>query len=136
MAAALLAQCVGPEVMVSSAGTAALDGRPADSLAVDLMRQCGVDLSAHIARTVNLRLMRESELVLTMTQAQRDSLLSRYPFARGRVYRLRPGAASDVIDPFRQDRACFNASLEHIREGVSHWTRRLRGPLATAPAAA
>jgi protein-tyrosine phosphatase len=54
MAAALLAHRFsvrgGGAASVESAGVAALVGRPADSLAVDLLRERGIDLSAHRAR--------------------------------------------------------------------------------------
>ncbi|KIG11469.1 low molecular weight protein-tyrosine-phosphatase [Caballeronia concitans] len=125
LAAALLAER-SPHLEVMSAGTAALDGHSADPIAIDLMRERDIDVTGHIARTANLQLMRGSDLVLAMTRAQLDWLLSRYPFARGRVYLLLHEGAGDVVDPFRKSRACFEACLKQIETGVAEWSERLR----------
>lgn len=126
MAAALLQRELGHAFAVSSAGTVAAEGKPADALAVELMHERGIDLTNHLARTVNLQMMRESELVLVMTSFQRDWLMERYPFARGRVFQLLPGMGNDVTDPYRHGRAAFVASLSQIEHGLTDWIDRLR----------
>ncbi|SAL70424.1 protein tyrosine phosphatase [Caballeronia cordobensis] len=124
LAAAMLAQAL-PDLEVDSAGTHALVGAPAAAHAIDLMRERGIGLSGHVARTVNLQMMRSHDLILVMTLGQRDELLARFPFARGRVYRLLHDAQDDVADPYRQDRAAFEASLVQIEGGVRYWLDRL-----------
>jgi protein-tyrosine phosphatase len=132
MAAALLQHELGDDFAISSAGTAAPEGKPADALAAELMRERGIDLTSHLARTVNLQMMRENEVVIAMTSFQREWLLQRYPFARGRVFQLLPGVANDVTDPYRHGRAAFVASLAQIEHGLADWINRLRAMTGTA----
>ena len=80
LAAALLAREV-PGLEVASAGTRALVGAGADLHAVELMSERSIDISGHVARTVDPQMMRSYDLVLVMTSAQREELLTRYPFA-------------------------------------------------------
>jgi protein-tyrosine phosphatase len=108
-----------PRATVVSAGTGALLGHGADPVAVELMDVRGIDLRGHSAMALNLQVVREAQLVLTMTQAQREYIETAYPFARGRVYRLCDDV--DVVDPYRQDRATFDTSVAQIERGVSRW---------------
>ncbi|MDR5814791.1 MULTISPECIES: low molecular weight protein-tyrosine-phosphatase [unclassified Caballeronia] len=125
LAAALLAQAM-PGIEVGSAGTHALTGQPADPQAVELMRARGIDLSGHVARPASSVLLRRHDLILVMALGQRETLLARHPFARGRVYRLMHAAQRDVGDPYRQGRAAFEAALTHIESGLREWLGRLR----------
>ncbi|SAL82556.1 protein tyrosine phosphatase [Caballeronia arvi] len=130
LAAALLAREL-PHLDVTSAGTHALVGWPADPYAVDLMRERGIDLRGHVARTVDHRMVRSHDLILAMTLALRGEVLTRFPFARGRVYRLLHEAQGDVGDPYRQDKATFEASLKQIEVGVLDWRGRIRSMAPT-----
>lgn len=124
MARVLLARRL-PGARVRSAGTGALAGRPADPAAIDLMTEMGLDLRGHTALSLHLQLVRDAGLVLTMTAAQTRHITTRYPFARGRVYRLLEQEGADVVDPYRQDRETFRAALGQIVRGVGLWGDRL-----------
>lgn len=124
MACALLAQGM-PRTRVVSAGTGALVGKPADPIAISLMREQGLDLRAHVATALNLQHVRDAMLVLAMSTVQRLQVEAAYPFSRGRVYRLCEHDGMDVADPFHQDRAAFEASLQQIELGVARWLRVL-----------
>jgi protein-tyrosine phosphatase len=120
MAQALLAQQL-PGINVMSAGLAALTGRRADPMAVELMAEREIDLGGHVATDLNLQHVRSAELVLTMTQAQRQAIESSYQFAKGKVYRLGEHDQEDVMDPFRQRRAAFEKCLAQIERGIDRW---------------
>jgi protein-tyrosine phosphatase len=124
MARALLASRL-PGARVLSAGTGALAGRPADPVAIALMAEMGHDIRDHTALGIHLQLVRGAGLVLTMTAAQTRHITARYPFARGRVYRLLEREGTDVIDPYRQDRETFRAALGQIVRGVGLWGDKL-----------
>ncbi len=121
MAAALLARSAaarGAGAVVASAGIAALEGRPADPIAVELMRERGLDLSGHRARQLTDELVLAADLVLVMEQAQVRLVETIAPAARGRVHRIGRWGAFDVPDPFRQPRAAFERALALIERGV------------------
>ena len=120
MACALFARAL-PGARVFSAGTGALHGHHADPVSIELMDERGIDLRGHTAMALNFEIVRDAQLVLTMTRAQLEHVEAMYPFARGRVYRLGELEGIDVVDPYRQDRATFDVSMAQIERGVSHW---------------
>ncbi|OXI18967.1 low molecular weight protein-tyrosine-phosphatase [Burkholderia sp. AU15512] len=132
MAQALLGARL-PGVDVRSAGIGALDGQPADPLAIDLMRERGLDLAPHRARQVSSRHITRADLILTMDLEQKRWLERRHPFLCGRVFRL--GAAAhgfDIPDPYLGPRASFEHSLRLIERGVDAWCARI-APAASSP---
>jgi len=60
------------ELTVSSAGVAGLDGETATMEAVMTMRERGVDITAHRAKSVTPELLVSSDLVLTMEARQME----------------------------------------------------------------
>ena len=53
---------------VSSAGTDALHGNQATALAIQAMKQYGIDISHHRARRLNRSMVAEADLILAMEQ--------------------------------------------------------------------
>ena len=121
MAEVLLARRLrdrGVSAVVESAGTNAPEGRPADKLAQELMRERGLDLSAHRARQLTPSIVRSFNLVLAMEGWQQREVEAIDPSARGRVHRLGRIGKFDVPDPFGKDRAAFVQSLALIERGL------------------
>lgn len=131
MAEALLARRLAGRVQgarVESAGLAALVGRPADPLAVELLRERGVELGAHRARQVTDALILAADLVVVMEQAQVRAIEASVPGARGRVHRLGRWGGFDVPDPYRGARAAFERALELIERGIDDFDRAFWQP--------
>ena len=82
MAEGLMAAAL-PGHQVSSAGTGALSGYPADVLARELMLEKGMSIDAHRARQLNLTLCQRADLILVMDRDQRTLVQQRYPFTSG-----------------------------------------------------
>ena len=102
------------EFMVCSAGVAALDGDPASYGAVEVLKSKGIhSIENHRATPVNDELVREADLVLTMTRSHKEMLLQRYPGAREKIFTLKEFTRSaeeyeneqytlDIKDPYGQ----------------------------------
>ena len=125
MAEALLRSVLPPGCEIASAGIGAMAGNPADSMATDLMHERGLDIEKHVARQLDLDLLRNSDLVLVMERAHQDWIESRWPQARGRVYRWGHWSDFDVPDPHCRDAAAFRQSLALIEQGLANWKERL-----------
>lgn len=126
MAEALLAHAFarrGIPATVQSAGIAALVGRPADAIAHALMRERGLDLSAHRARQLTAELVARFELVLVMEKRQERAVESIAPSARGRVHRIGRFGSFDVPDPYREARVVFEQALALIERGLADFER-------------
>jgi protein-tyrosine phosphatase len=124
MAEGLLAAAL-PSMQVRSAGLGALVGMPADDTAVRLLRERGIDISAHRAMQLTRQLCDQSDLVLVMEQVQRARVEDLYPQARGRVFRIAEHSRRDVPDPYRQVEEAFRDALALIHDGVQKWLHRI-----------
>ena len=121
MAEALVASRLagrGLRTRVESAGLAALVGRPADATAQALMRERGLDISAHRARQLVPALVAAADLVLVMDAPQQRAVEAMLLGARGRVHRLGRWGDFEIPDPYRQERAAFERALALIERGV------------------
>lgn len=125
MAEAMLAAAL-PGIAVSSAGTGALIGEPADEIAQALMIEHGLDIGAHRGRLVSTSMCQQADLILTMDTEQKRFLEERYAFARGKIFRLAEGAKLDIPDPYRRGRAAFEHAYALIDAGVGEWAEKIR----------
>src|SRR5690606_10687714 len=75
-------------VRVISAGVFAMPGQPAAAEAIEVMGKMGLDLSTHRSRTVTPELLREADVVFTMTEAHRRAVADMAPWAADKVFRL------------------------------------------------
>jgi len=126
MAEALLRERLFPrETAVSSAGTAALVGYPADRLAIEVAKQFGFDLSQHTGRQATQPLLLAADLVLVMTREHAEWVCEMVPPLRGRVQLLGRWRETEIPDPYGLDRATFERVFEQIDDCVADWLPRL-----------
>jgi protein-tyrosine-phosphatase len=97
---------------VHSAGTWTIDGRGASRLAVEAMREVGLDLTGHRTHHLTPEDVRQATLILVMTQDHKESLLAEFPEAGQKTFLLSElvGNRYDISDPYGTD------SLELYRE--------------------
>nr|WP_308197417.1 low molecular weight phosphatase family protein [Candidatus Mycolicibacterium alkanivorans] len=125
----------------SSAGTRAMINRPIHPAAAPVLEKLGGDASNFAARQLTPRIASDADLVLTMTQAHRDTVLELAPrqlhrtftlpeaarlaaefgpdklsdLPRLRAY-LRAGEAPDITDPIGQGPEIFSEVGSQIAE--------------------
>jgi len=90
------------------------------------MREYGLDISGHRSCEVTAEMLARADLVLTMTQGHKESLLVEFPEARGKTFMLSEmaGLPLDIADPVGQ-------SLERYRETARDIDRFIRQGLDT-----
>lgn len=108
---------------VESAGIAALVGKPADPVAVELLSRRGIDISGHRARQLTPELLAAADVVFVMDEAQRQHLERLSSSARGRVHRLGRAGGFDVADPYRGPPKAFEDALTLIERGLDDMGR-------------
>jgi len=99
----------------------ALTGRGADPVAIQLMGDRGLDISAHVSTPLTPSHVRNANLVLTMTRAQAELIQTNYPYVRGKTYRLGDHDNIDVVDPYQRGLFIFELAVAQIEQGVSRW---------------
>jgi protein-tyrosine phosphatase len=85
----LLANKLGPTASVSSAGTHALVGQPISEPMAALLRDSGVKSDSFEARRLSEQMLKEADLILSMTRAQRGLVVELWPAAVRRTFTLR-----------------------------------------------
>lgn len=108
---------------VTSAGIAALVGRPAEPHAVAALARRGIDISGHRARQLTPELLSAADVVLVMEDAQRVHLERLSASARGRVHRIGRAGGYDVPDPYRGPPEAFEEALALIERGLGDMER-------------
>lgn len=125
MAELLLRNSLESDVVVHSAGLGALINYPADPIAVELMKEKGLDLSAHRARQISQQLVSQADLILVMTTRQKQELEAQFFSSTGKVFLLGKWVSLDVADPYQHGRQAFERALTDIESGLEAWRKHL-----------
>lgn len=105
MAAALMNKIATEQdldVRIESAGLFAAGGGMASDNAIKAMIPYGIDLTTHRTQPVTEELIKQCDLILTMTEAHKMVL---EPMAKGKVFTLTEyaGGTGDIPDPYGGD---------------------------------
>jgi protein-tyrosine-phosphatase len=111
-------------VDVFSAGLAASDHAPASSEAVEAMKRRGIDLTGHLSQPVQVQMLEQSDMILTMTSRHRDVLCNARPDLAGRI-QLVSRNGHDITDPFGLPAAAYEACAEELEQHLRSWVRDL-----------
>jgi protein-tyrosine phosphatase len=102
-------------VVVASAGVAAWSGGKASDGALAAMAEIGCDLSGHGSQPLTENLVRQADIIWTMTASHRAAILTQFPEAGGRVALLSPDRL-DVLDPIGGPVATYRKCAQQICE--------------------
>lgn len=113
-----LAQEMGVEVEVTSAGVAACPGVPATWEAIQVAAELGVDLKEHKARCLEGELIDKADLILTMEERHKDIVLLRFPEVEGKIFSLKEyvtGSKGDIPDPIGKPLDIYRACAAELK---------------------
>ena len=105
------------DIQVESAGLSATPGEPANWNARLAMKELGISLNLHRARSLYDRNL-EGALVLAMTRAQADYVKLVFPGARVDALRDYAGLGGDVDDPYGGPPEVYMRTALRIAEAV------------------
>ncbi len=117
MASALL-QAKTDKVSVSSAGLFVPISSAASENAVLAMQERGIDIRGHRSRQLTPAILKEADIVLTMTKSHKEIVCAMLPEAAERVYTLGAyvGSDEDVPDPFGGDLSLYRKCAENLSD--------------------
>ena len=134
MAEALLREALASkgtdQVTVASAGTGAWDGAPASEGAYLVALEHGVDLSGHRAQLLTREVVKESDLILTMSGHHRARVAELGGEDKVHLlgeYAGREEGRSEISDPFGSDIASYRVTYDEIQEMITGVVSRLAG---------
>jgi protein-tyrosine phosphatase len=102
------------DVMVASAGIAAMLGGRASPQAVEVLAAADLDLSAHGTQPVTEQLVRHADLIFTMTRGHREAIIAQWPDAAARTEVLCSNGG-DVSDPIGGSKEAYERCAQQIR---------------------
>jgi protein-tyrosine phosphatase len=110
--------------IVLSAGTSAAPGGRAAEEAIAIMRERGLDLTAHESQPLDERLVQFADVIITMTRSHRDAIVSVYPQAASRTFVLSRGRG-DVADPIGGPPELYRRCAEQIDTYLADWVEEI-----------
>jgi L-threonylcarbamoyladenylate synthase len=103
--------------VVSSAGISAYPDDPATPESAEVLRDLGVDLSAHRSRPCSADLIARADDVIAMTRSHLLTLVSKYPVLNGAL-RLLCGPDGDLDDPIGGGPDVYRKCAETVHQHV------------------
>ena len=124
MAEALLKQRF-PEKNIDSAGVGALVGHGADPASIQVMQDENIDLTNHVAKQIDEKMARKADLIFTMSDSQNKWIEERFPFCRGKTFKLGHWNGNDIADPYKHEMSAFQTAYKDIVRGIEEWQDKL-----------
>ena len=124
MAEALLKQRY-PDKAIDSAGVGALVGHPADPAALEIMTERQLDITNHMAKQIDEKLAKKADIIFTMSDGQTKWIEERWPFCRGKTFKLGHWMSKDIADPYKHEMSAFETAYQDIVESLEQWADKI-----------
>lgn len=124
MAEALLKQRY-PRKNIDSAGVGALVGHPADPAALEIMTAQQLDITKHVAKQLDENLAKKADIIFTMSDGQTKWIEERWPFCRGKTFKLGHWKNKDIADPYKHEMSAFQTAYQDIVDSLEHWSDKI-----------
>ena len=108
-------------VRILSAGAFTSNGMPAANEAIEAMNKLGIDLSEHRSRALTPELIREADVIYTMTNNHRDAILHFDREAEHKTFTL--DSNGDIDDPIGGSLTVYQRCAELIRRRLEQRIR-------------
>jgi len=124
MAEALLKQRY-PHKNIDSAGVGALVGHSADPAALEIMAKQEIDITNHVAKQIDEGLAKKADLIFTMSDGQTKWIEERWPFCRGKTFKLGHWQDKDIADPYKHEMRAFEKAYQDIVVSLEQWDDKI-----------
>ncbi len=119
-----------PHLSIESAGLGALIDQGADPTARTLAENDGLTLAEHKARQVTEAMILQADLVLVMSEGQRQAVAKLVPFATGKTMLLgrwlgKGGTGEEIHDPYRKSPEAFQHVHRQLVRAADSWVNKL-----------
>lgn len=114
-----------PVKKIDSAGVGALVGHPADASALKIMSEQQIDITNHIAKQIDEKLAKKADLIFTMSNSQTKWIEERWPFCRGKTFKLGHWQNKDIADPYKHEMSAFKTAYQDIVDGLDQWADKI-----------
>jgi len=116
-----------------SAGIRAIEGLPPTEETIICMAKQGLDIRAHKAKSIDNKTIKQSSLILTMTQQQHIFLKKQFPLSINKIFLFRPFCLrnkhiknQDIEDPYGKSVFFYENICRQLEDDVNKLINRLR----------
>ena len=123
----ILSDSLPGQMEISSAGTSAMEGVRASGHSIQVARKHGIDISDHRARLLNKTLIKDSDLIVTMSSKHKDTIGIIEPAGLDYTFLLMDfcGEDGDIPDPVGSDIEGYKEVFELINSCLEQMKDRL-----------
>ncbi|WP_218689538.1 low molecular weight protein-tyrosine-phosphatase [Psychrobacter sp. BF1] len=114
-----------PNKHVESAGLSAVVGNGVDPKSQQVMTPYNIDMSAHIAKQIDEKLVKKADLIFTMSDGQTKWIEERWPHCRGKTFKIGHWNDKDIADPYQHDISLFEVARKDIVESLKPWIDKI-----------
>lgn len=116
-------------INVGSAGISAFEGDIANEKAIYALKNKGIDIGEHKSRQLTMEIIKNSDLVLTMTTGHKRMIVNALPDYSSKVFTIKEyvhisnnedltGKNLDIADPYGLDYKIYEKCAEEIEENL------------------
>lgn len=114
-----------PQKKIDSAGLSAVVGNPVDPNSQAVMEPYNIDMSHHIAKQVDEKLVMRADIIFTMSDGQTKWIEERWPYCRGKTFKIGHWIDKEVSDPYQHDISLFEIARQDIVDSLKLWTDKI-----------
>lgn len=114
-----------PNRNIDSAGLSAVVDHQADAKAIEIMKMYNIDMTNHIAKQINEKIVRNADLILTMSINQTKWIEEQWPHCRGKIFRIGHWIDKDIADPYGHDKLAFETARQDIFDSLEQWFNKI-----------
>ena len=114
-----------PNKNINSAGVGALVGHPADPAALEIMNDQQIDITKHVAKQIDESLAKKADIIFTMSDGQTKWIEERWPFCRGKTFKLGHWKDKDIADPYKHEKSAFQTAYQDIVDSLEQWSEKI-----------
>lgn len=127
--------CTMDNITASSAGLSVVKSSKTSKHSASLVNKyLNVDISNKDALQLTEGIIREADLILTMTAYMRDVLRNSFPDLSSKIYMLNEyvGISGDVLDPYGGDIAIYTETFKSLKASIELLLYKLKGDKSTS----
>jgi|TARA_R110002020_G_scaffold232883_2_gene444511 protein-tyrosine phosphatase len=114
-----------PQKNIDSAGLSAVVGNPVDPNSQAVMHPYDIDMSTHVAKQINEKLVMTADIIFTMSDSQTKWIEECWPFCRGKTFKIGHWLDKEIADPYRHDVSLFEIARQDIADSLKAWSDKI-----------
>ena len=116
------------DIEVSSAGIFAQEGSLASKNAVITMKNNKMDITKHKSRLLTKDIIKDSDVVLTMTRGHKNTVLKVDKILEKKVFTIKEfiEESGDILDPYCQSLEVYESTFKDIKKSIEKIINKIK----------